>query len=112
MSPLKEGDGDEGWNWSRGEDDDTESAYTTSEEPTVPLPLSSATKARIRTGSFSESIISGFYASVSTGHSFFPPAIPGSLENRVTGCHDLSGSFRGGGGATESTTVQATVRSR
>jgi len=61
-----------------------------------PLPLSSATKARIQTGSFSESIILGFYASVSTGHSF-PPTIPGSLENRVTGCHGLSGSFLGGG---------------
>jgi len=63
-----------------------------------PLPLSSTTKARIRTGSFSGSIISGSYTSVSTGHSSFPPTIPGSLKNRVTGCHDLSGSFLGGGG--------------
>lgn len=38
MSPLKENDGDERWNWLRAdEEDDVESAYTASEEdPTVP----------------------------------------------------------------------------
>ena len=40
MSPIKESDGDERWNWLRGEEEeeeDVESAYTASEEdPTVP----------------------------------------------------------------------------
>jgi len=38
MSPLKENDSDERWNWLRGdEEEDAESAYTASEEdPTVP----------------------------------------------------------------------------
>jgi hypothetical protein len=38
MSPLKENDGDEKWDWLRGdEEEDVESVYTASEEdPTVP----------------------------------------------------------------------------
>ena len=74
-----------------------------------PLPQSSTAKAEIWTGPFSEEISSGFYASVSTGHSF-PSTIAGSLENSVTEHRDLSSSFLGG--ATESTTIQAVVRSR
>ena len=74
-----------------------------------PLPQSSTAKAEIWTRSFSERMSSGFYASVSTGHSF-PSTIAGSLENSVTEYRDLSSSFLGG--ATENTTVQAVIRSR
>ena len=46
-----------------------------------PLPQSSTAKAEIWTGPFGEEISLGFYASVSTGHSF-PSTIPGSREQR------------------------------
>ena len=105
MSPLKEGDGDERWNWPKGEEDeDVESAYTTSEEPTVP-----PTPAEYDEGENwdraiqRERVSSGFHASVSTSHSlFFPPFFPpsvisGSLEDRMAEYRDPCSLFLGRG---------------
>jgi len=74
MSPLRESDGDERWNWLKGEDDDdAESAYTTSEEPTVPPnPVEYDESENPDRAIERERVSSEFYASVSTSHSVLP----------------------------------------
>jgi len=98
--------------WLKGEeDDDAESAHTTSEEDPIVVPPTPVEYGESE--NLDRAIQRGdklrIYASVSTGHSF-PSAIAGSLENSVTEYRDLSSSFLGG--TTESTTVQVVVRSR
>ena len=74
MSPLKERDGDESWDWPKKEEvEDVESAYTMSEEPTVPpTPVEYDENGNPDRTIQKERASSGFDASVSTSHSILP----------------------------------------
>ena len=114
MSPIKESDGDERWNWLRGEEEeeeDVESAYTASEEdPTVPsTPVEYDERENPDWVIQREDKLGILRLREYRSLLSFPPPSP-TLENRVTEYRDPSSSFPGG--ARASTTAQAAVRSR
>ena len=88
MSPLGESEGDESWNWLKREEvEDVESAYTTSEESTVPpTPVEYDENGNPDRTIQKERASSGFDASVSTSHfilphcSSLPPPSPALLR--------------------------------